>query len=125
MHQLIVVVKDTDVNKIKHVKYFSLLLDESNDIVLPHVCILAHTRMGRPIRVWDIPYAYGPILCPIRVWASHMSIRVWDVPYVYGISRTRMGQYLMSNTVSVTVYTELKVRATCARQLGDRETEGN
>ena len=36
--------------------------------------ILAHTRMGRPIRVWDVPYAYGPILCPIRVWASHMSM---------------------------------------------------
>ena len=23
--------------------------------VLPHMRILAHTRMGRPIRVWDIP----------------------------------------------------------------------
>ena len=42
--------------------------------VLPHMRILSHTRMGRPIRVWDIPYAYGPILCPIRVWASHMSM---------------------------------------------------
>ena len=42
--------------------------------VLPHMRILAHTRMGRPIRVWDIPYAYGPILCPIRIWASHMSM---------------------------------------------------
>ena len=42
--------------------------------VLPHMRILAHTRMGRPIRVWDIPYAYGPILCPIRVWVSHMSM---------------------------------------------------
>ena len=30
-------------------------------IVLPHMRISAHTRMGRPIRVWDIPYAYGPI----------------------------------------------------------------
>ena len=36
--------------------------------VLPHMRISAHTRMGRPIRVWDVPYAYG-------------------------ISRTRMGQY--------------------------------
>ena len=26
-----------------------------------------------PIRVRDIPYAYGTILCPVRVWASHMS----------------------------------------------------
>ena len=43
-------------------------------IVLPHMRISAHTRMGRPIRVRDIPYAYGPILCPIRVWASHMSM---------------------------------------------------
>ena len=42
--------------------------------VLPHMSILSHTRMGRPIRVWDIPYAYGTILCPIRVWASHLSI---------------------------------------------------
>ena len=42
--------------------------------VLPHMRILSHTRMGRPIRVWDIPYAYGTILCPIRVWASHMSM---------------------------------------------------
>ena len=41
--------------------------------VLPHMCILAHTCMGRLIHVWDIPYAYGTILCPIRVWASHMS----------------------------------------------------
>ena len=56
--------------------------------VLPHMRILAHTRMGRPMRVWDIPYAYmgdimsharmgypvrvsvWAILCPIRVWAS-------------------------------------------------------
>ena len=30
------------------------------------------------------PYAYGTMLCPIRVWASHMRIRVWDVPYPYG-----------------------------------------
>ena len=22
--------------------------------------------------------------CPIRIWASHMSIRIWDVPYMYG-----------------------------------------
>ena len=29
--------------------------------VLPHMCILAHTRMGRPIRV----YSYGT---PIHVW---------------------------------------------------------
>ena len=36
--------------------------------------ILAHTHMGRPIRMWDIPYAYGTILCSIRVWVSHMSI---------------------------------------------------
>ena len=41
--------------------------------VLPHMSILSHTRMGRPIRVWDIPYAYGTIVCPIRVWASHLS----------------------------------------------------
>ena len=45
-----------------------------NIYVLPHMRILSHTRMGRPIRVWDIPYAYGTILCPIRVWASHMSM---------------------------------------------------
>ena len=42
--------------------------------VLSHMHILAHTRMGHPICVWDIPYAYGTILCPIRVWASHMSM---------------------------------------------------
>ena len=38
--------------------------------VLPHMRILAHTRMGRPICV----YSYGT---PIRVWdniLSHMSI---------------------------------------------------
>ena len=29
---------------------------------------------GTSHRVWDIPYAYGTILCPIRVWASHMSM---------------------------------------------------
>ena len=38
--------------------------------VLPHMRMLAHTRMGRPIRV----YSYGT---PIRVWdniLSHISI---------------------------------------------------
>ena len=43
----------------------------SNDAyVLPHMRILSHTRMGRPICV----YSYGT---PIRVWdsiLSHMSI---------------------------------------------------
>ena len=29
-------------------------------------------------------YSYETKCCPIRVWASHMSIRVWDVPYAYG-----------------------------------------
>ena len=29
--------------------------------VLPHMRILPRTRMGRPIRVRDIPYAYRPI----------------------------------------------------------------
>ena len=28
----------------------------------------------RPIRVWDIPYVYGTVLCPIHVWASHMGM---------------------------------------------------
>ena len=49
-------------------------MNNNNNNVLPHMSILAHTRMRRPIRLWDIPYAYGPILCPIRVWASHMSM---------------------------------------------------
>ena len=44
----------------------------SNSYVLPHMRILAHTRMGRPICV----YSYGT---PIRVYGttfnmSHMSI---------------------------------------------------
>ena len=30
--------------------------DESDDDVLPHMRMLAHTRIGRPIRVWGIPY---------------------------------------------------------------------
>ena len=40
--------------------------------VLPHMRILAHTRMGRPIRV----YSYGT---PIRIWdniLSHISINI-------------------------------------------------
>ena len=44
--------------------------DMYNGYVLPHMRILAHTRMGRPICV----YSYGT---PIRVWdniLSHMSI---------------------------------------------------
>jgi len=45
--------------------------------------ILSHTRMGHPIRVWDIPYAYGHFPYPIRVWASHTRIGL----------RTRMGRY--------------------------------
>ena len=32
----------------------------------------------------QIKYLYGTKCCPIRVWASHMSIRIWDVPYAYG-----------------------------------------
>ena len=42
----------------------------TDGLVLPHMRILAHTRMGRPICV----YSYGT---PIRVWdniLSHMSI---------------------------------------------------
>ena len=27
----------------------------------PYAYGISHTRMGRPIRVWDVPYAYGPI----------------------------------------------------------------
>ena len=46
--------------------------------VLPHMRIFAHTRMGRPIRVRDIPYAYGTILCPVRVWTSHMNTYEYD-----------------------------------------------
>ena len=45
--------------------------------------ILSHTRMGQPIRVWDIPYAYGHFPCPIRVWASRTRIG----------PRTRTGRY--------------------------------
>ena len=45
----------------------------SNVIVLPHMRIPAHTRMGRPIRV----YSYGT---PIRVWDT-------------ALSHTRMGRY--------------------------------
>ena len=68
-----------------HVKYLELcVLAHVVVYVLPHMRIPAHTCMGRPIRVWDIRYAYGTILCPIHVWASHMSIRVWDFPYAYG-----------------------------------------
>ena len=53
------------------IKYLRCLV---NVAVLPHMRILAHTRMGRPIRVWDIPYVYGTVLCPIHVWASHMGM---------------------------------------------------
>ena len=31
----------------------------SNANVLPHMRILAYTRMGHPICMWNIPYAYG------------------------------------------------------------------
>ena len=27
----------------------------------PYAYGISHTRMGQPIRVWDVPYAYGPI----------------------------------------------------------------
>jgi len=54
-----------------------------NEDVLYDTRILSRTRMRRPIRVWDVPYAYG------MVWLSHTC-----VPYVYGmvwLSHTRMG----------------------------------
>ena len=38
--------------------------------------MLAHTRMGRPIRVWDTPYVYRSYYYPICMWenwASDMS----------------------------------------------------
>ena len=38
------------------------------------VAVFCPTCVYWPIRVWDVPYAYEPILCPIRVWASHMSM---------------------------------------------------
>ena len=28
--------------------------------------------------------AIACMFCPICVWASHMSIRIWDIPYAYG-----------------------------------------
>ena len=37
--------------------------------------------------VWiAVPYAYGTIICIIRVWLYCMHIRVWyiHVPYAYG-----------------------------------------
>ena len=39
--------------------------------VLYHTRILYHTRMVRTIRVWYVPYAYGTILCTIRVRYDH------------------------------------------------------
>ena len=36
-----------------------------------------YTHIGRP-------YAYGTMLCPIRIW---------DTPYAYGTSHTHMGQH--------------------------------
>ena len=54
---------------------YTLYVRVRDDSVLPHMRKLAHTRMGRPIRVWDIlTRTYRTILCPIRVWASHMSM---------------------------------------------------
>ena len=32
----------------------------------------------------QMKYLYVTRCCPIHVWASHMSIRIWDVPYAYG-----------------------------------------
>ena len=38
----------------------------------------------------DLAISSMNLFCPICVY---WPIRVWDVPYAYGISRTRMGQY--------------------------------
>ena len=43
--------------------------------ILAHMCILAHTRMGRPIRT-RMGY-------PVRVWAYIMSHTRMGVPYDY------------------------------------------
>ena len=45
--------------------------------------MLHPVRVFCPIRVWDIPYAYGHFPYPIRVWASRTRIG----------PRTRMGRY--------------------------------
>ena len=29
--------------------------------IVPYAYGISHTRTGYPIRVWDVPYAYGPI----------------------------------------------------------------
>ena len=43
-----------------HLEPKTLRQDLNNvSYVLPHMRIPAHTRMGRPIPVWAIPYAYG------------------------------------------------------------------
>ena len=54
-------------NNIEEQTFYSLACS------VPYVYI-AHTRMGRPIHIWDVPYAYGPISCPIHVWEPHMSM---------------------------------------------------
>ena len=38
------------------------------------------------------------MLSHTRVWASHMSIRIWDVPYAYGPIYTHTGQYSYTHT---------------------------
>ena len=70
--------------------------------VLPRMRITAHTRMGRPIRVWDnavshtrmgVPYEYTRMGRPIRVWAGiRISGTTYVLPHMRIPSHTRMGQ---------------------------------
>ena len=53
---------------IKQVAYIAYVCSAPYAYIGPYAYGTSH------IRVFDIPYAYGPILCSIRVWASHMSM---------------------------------------------------
>ena len=60
---------------------------------------------GIPIRVWDIILSHTCTGYPIRIR---------DIPYAYGMSHTRMGQYIVciwGRTVSR--YKELQVLCSC------------
>ena len=51
---------------------FYLFLDQNS--LKTGKSLLPQQIIFNSVRVWDIPYAYGTILCPIHVWASHMSM---------------------------------------------------
>ena len=45
---------------------------------ISQVVVCSYINMRRPIRVWDVSYACGTILCPIHIWAFHMRVYMHD-----------------------------------------------